>query len=159
MTAPSIKPLLTALGVLLAPGGTLEAQTPKAPQTSVPVDPYAGAKPRKPAPKKEAPAPQGNYMLGEAPPPGSKVVKAPKPKAGSKARPDRIPYEKRVNLNGASKEELKKLPQMTDEYAARIIAGRPYKSSAALVTDKVVPTTIYYAIKDRVTAGKSPAKK
>jgi len=159
MKAGFIKPFLTALGLVLALGHTLAAQTPKEAKPATPSDPAAVAKSPKSPGKKPAAPPPANYMLGDAPAPGSKAAKSARPKLGSHAKPKKTPYANRVNLNGASKEELKKLPLMTEEYAAKIIAGRPYRSKAALATDNIVPVTVYFAIKDKVTAGKSTAKK
>ena len=39
---------------------------------------------------------------------------------------------KTVDLNEASVEELQTLPQITAEYAGKIVAGRPYRSMAEL---------------------------
>jgi DNA uptake protein ComE-like DNA-binding protein len=58
-----------------------------------------------------------------------------------------------VDVNHASKADLKKLPGITDALADKIIAGRPYVSKSKLVTQKVVAEGIYMAIKDRIIAG------
>ena len=67
------------------------------------------------------------------------------------------PKQKLVNLNAASRAELKALPGGSDEEAARIIAGRPYNSKAVLVTNNVISEGRYFAIKSLVVAGE-PAK-
>lgn len=90
---------------------------------------------------KATPAPSATAAQGKAP--------AAKPPATGK--------KKLVNLNAASREELKALPGGSDEEAARIIAGRPYNSKAFLVTDKVISEGRYAAIKSLVVAG-APAK-
>jgi DNA uptake protein ComE-like DNA-binding protein len=70
------------------------------------------------------------------------------------------PAVDQVDLNRASKDELKKLPGITDALADKIIAGRPYLTKSRLVTQKVVPEGIYMGIKDKVMAGYvAPAKK
>ena len=143
-----LKLALVMAAMVLATGPALKAQGPK---TAV-VAPKPKATTQKPA--QHAP----NYMLGEAPPVTKPTAKALKSKSGSPKKSKKIPYEKCVNLNSVSKEELKKLPGITDVYAAKIIAGRPYRSKAALVTNQVIPSTVYFAIKDKVTAGKSPSK-
>lgn len=62
-----------------------------------------------------------------------------------------------ININKASIKELKKLPGVTDEIAARIVAGRPYASKADLVTQNIVDTAVYSAIRQSVVA-KQPYK-
>lgn len=57
---------------------------------------------------------------------------------------------KLVDLNHASKAELRSLPGINDTMADKIIAGRPYNSKAAIVTDGIVPAGIFLAIKARV---------
>ena len=90
---------------------------------------------------KAAPAPAASTAPGKAP--------AAKPPATAK--------KKLVNLNAASRAELKALPGGSDEEAARIIAGRPYNSKAVLVTNNVISEGRYFAIKSLVVAGE-PAK-
>ncbi len=149
-----IKPILTAATLLLAAGPAPTAQEPKdvkaAPKDASPIT-KAAKKTSKPAA-----APPANPMLGDqnvtAP------LSKPKPFAKTRKKPKKLPYEQRVDLNNATKEELKKLQGITDEYAAKIIAGRPYRSKAALVVDKILPTTVYFLIKDKVTAGKVSSK-
>ena len=65
--------------------------------------------------------------------------------------------KKLVNLNAASRAELKALPGGSDAEADRIIAGRPYNSKAVLLTNKVISDGRYAAIKGLVVAGE-PAK-
>jgi DNA uptake protein ComE-like DNA-binding protein len=90
---------------------------------------------------KAAPVPSASATQGKAP--------AAKPPATAK--------KKQVNLNAASREELKALPGGSDEEAARIIAGRPYGSKALLVTNKVISEGRYFEIKSLVVAG-APAR-
>ena len=68
---------------------------------------------------------------------------------------------KPVDINNATVRQLKKLPGIGDAEAARIIAGRPYATKAALVTEKIIPDGIFINIKNRIEAGlpyKDPAK-
>ena len=69
------------------------------------------------------------------------------------AKPPATAKKKLVNLNAASREELKGLPGGSDEEAARIIAGRPYNSKAFLLTNKVISEGRYFEIKSLVVAG------
>ena len=57
-----------------------------------------------------------------------------------------------VDINSATKDELKSLPGIQDPQADRIIAGRPFLSQARLVTRKVLDTAQYNAIKKRIVA-------
>lgn len=64
---------------------------------------------------------------------------------------------KRVDINSATKAQLKTIPGITEGYADKIIAGRPYLTKTRLVTNKILPEEIYAAIKDRVEARQSAA--
>ena len=57
-----------------------------------------------------------------------------------------------VDINSASKAELKTLPGIGDAEAAKIIAGRPYGSKAFLVTRNIIPAGIYEQIKKQIIA-------
>ena len=59
---------------------------------------------------------------------------------------------KLVDINSASKAELKPVPGVSDQYADKIIAGRPYLSKADLATRKVIPAGPYQRIRSRVIA-------
>lgn len=69
----------------------------------------------------------------------------------------KIPNAKLIDINSASKTELKKLPGITDAHAGKIISGRPYLSKAHLLTHKILPAPLYEAIKEQV-AVKNPEK-
>ncbi len=57
---------------------------------------------------------------------------------------------KPVNINKASKAQLKTIPGIGDLEADKIIAGRPYKSKADLGSHGILPGGVYLTIKDRV---------
>ena len=59
---------------------------------------------------------------------------------------------KLVDINSATRAQLKTLPGVGDGEADKIIAGRPYLTKAELVTKKVMPTGPYLSLKDRVVA-------
>lgn len=64
---------------------------------------------------------------------------------------------KLVNINGASREELNKLPGIGDAEADKIIAGRPYATKAHLVTQNFISRGGYEKIRKLIVA-KQPYK-
>ena len=58
----------------------------------------------------------------------------------------------KVNLNSASKEDLTKLPGITDDIADKIIAARPFKSRSELVDKKIVTKEEYEKVHNMVSA-------
>jgi competence protein ComEA len=64
-----------------------------------------------------------------------------------------------IDINSAPKEELMKLPAMTDAVADKIIAGRPYKSRLDLLKKKIVPAADYQKMRLMLTAKQAPAGK
>lgn len=76
--------------------------------------------------------------------------------SGKSAKP------KLVDINSASRSELKTLPGVGDAEADRIIAARPYPSKAKLAADKVLPLETYHGLKGRIVAlqkGAPPKRK
>jgi DNA uptake protein ComE-like DNA-binding protein len=61
-----------------------------------------------------------------------------------------------VDLNSASRSDLKTLPGIDDAAADRIIAARPYPSKAKLVAERVVSMELFLSLKDRVVALQQP---
>lgn len=57
-----------------------------------------------------------------------------------------------VDLNSASAADLDKVKYIGPKRAAKIIAGRPWKSPDDLVTQKILPQKTYDKIKDRFVA-------
>jgi hypothetical protein len=57
-----------------------------------------------------------------------------------------------IDINSASKAQLKTLPGIGDAEAGRIVAGRPYLSKADLASKDALPLGIYLQIKDRIVA-------
>lgn len=63
-----------------------------------------------------------------------------------------------VDINHASRETLKTLPGIGDAEADRIIAARPYKTKAELVTRKVLPEGVFVTLKGQVTVQLKPTR-
>jgi competence protein ComEA len=67
--------------------------------------------------------------------------------------------EAKLDLNSASKDELKALPGIGDAYADKIIAGRPYANKRQLVSRNIVPESSYKKFSDKVIAKQNTTKK
>jgi len=64
-----------------------------------------------------------------------------------------------VDLNSAAKEDLSKLPGLSDDLADKIIAARPFKSKRELVAKKILTRAEYKKIAGWVTAKQEAAAK
>jgi len=81
---------------------------------------------------------------GTTPPPADHSAALPKRKTGV------VPSEQQIDINRASREQLKTLPGIGDAEAGRIIAGRPYVSKYELVSKKVLPEGLYISIRYKI---------
>ncbi len=59
---------------------------------------------------------------------------------------------KPIDVNSASRAELKTLPGIGDVEADKIIAGRPYLSKVHIVTKSGIPEGVYQSIRHRIVA-------
>ena len=57
-----------------------------------------------------------------------------------------------LDINSASEEQLKMLPGIGSDYAAKIIAGRPYANKAELKSKGIVPDSVYNRIAGFIVA-------
>jgi competence protein ComEA len=86
-----------------------------------------------PGPAASAPAPGGSALVAakkDVPPPPVKLI----------------------DVNSASRSELKTLPGIGDAEADKIIAGRPYLSKVHIVTESGIPEGVYQSIRHRIVA-------
>jgi DNA uptake protein ComE-like DNA-binding protein len=57
-----------------------------------------------------------------------------------------------IDINSASREQLRSLPGIGEAQAERIVAGRPYLSKADLVSKHVIPAGVYLSLRHEIAA-------
>jgi len=145
----SCKILLAGCFVTVLVSGAMAATEPATTPAQVGVPPQTSAQPAASTPANAPAAP-----AAQTPPQTSKETPAGHPPADQAAKPDakKAPSApvKKVDLNNASLAELKTLPMVSDEYAKKIIAHRPYMSKGELVTKAGLPEGVYIAVRRKV---------
>ena len=64
-----------------------------------------------------------------------------------------------IDVNSADVAMLKTIPGIGDAYAAKIVAGRPYKGKDEIVSKAGVPQATYDKVKDKIIAKQGAAAK
>lgn len=71
----------------------------------------------------------------------------------------KVPASKLIDINSATVEQLKTLPGISDAYAQKIVAGRPYRVKTDLVRKNIIPQATYSKIAGMVIARQTTAPK
>jgi competence protein ComEA len=79
------------------------------------------------------------------------ILQATEPPLFANIAPQAAAAEK-LDLNTATKDQLKALPGIGDAYSQKIIDGRPYRTKRDLVLRKIIPQSTYDKIKDQIIA-------
>jgi competence protein ComEA len=85
------------------------------------------------------------FAAGQAAEPGSKPEAMAAPAQMATATD-------KLDINTATKDQLKALPGIGDSYSQKIIDGRPYRAKNELVQKKIIPQATYDRIKDVIIA-------
>lgn len=121
-----------------SPSGAAPSSTTAEPEPGA----SAAAVPQHQAAPPEAPA-SGRPEHGVA-----GTAARPAPKRAAKA--DGEPAESAVNINSASKDELRSLPGIGEARADAIIKARPFAAASDLVDKKVLPASVAEGLKSRI---------
>ena len=88
---------------------------------------------------------------------GSAGAQAKKEAPAQKSTPKSAEKTQLIDINSASKDELKALQGVGDVTAQKIIDNRPYKNKTQLVSKKIVSQSVYDKISGQIIAKQAPA--
>ena len=81
---------------------------------------------------------------------GQAAAKPAAPAASAQA--SAMGEEDKLDINTATKDQLKALPGIGDAYSQKIIDGRPYRTKRDLLNKKIIPLATYNKISARIIA-------
>ena len=82
----------------------------------------------------------------------SSIAPLPAALAAGAAPPAAAAADDKLDVNTATKDQLKALPGIGDAYSQKIIDGRPYRTKLDLVHKNIIPQATYDKIKDQIIA-------
>jgi competence protein ComEA len=89
--------------------------------------------------------------------PAEKAAPAAKPMHHKTAGKAMAAKMAKVDINSATKEDLEKVPGLTDATIDKIISGRPYKTKADLVKNKILTRAEYAKASSHIIAKQAAA--
>ena len=87
------------------------------------------------------------------------VARAALPQDSGSAMKASASKAEKLDINSATKDQLKELPGIGDAYSQKIIDGRPYRTKLDLVHKKIIPQATYDKIKDQIIAKQAKGDK